>query len=67
MKPIRAGELPNPAPHNVMLHCEECDSTYSADKADYWNVPKNEVMTCGCTEEPLRLIRKRVILEDVKP
>lgn len=53
-----------PGPHPI-LYCAECGSEFSANKSDYFlSAGDDAVKHCG---KNMRLVRKRVIYEDVKP
>lgn len=64
---IKVGDLPDLAHHipGLSLYCESCDGFYSACRGDYWQLPKDHVMTC--CGEPMRLARKVTRLVDVNP
>jgi len=63
---ITVGQLQNqtgvPGPH-PSLHCDQCGNDYSANKSDYFMAPSDHPFTC--CGEPMRLVRRRVILEEV--
>jgi hypothetical protein len=42
-----------------ILHCDICDSEYSAHAGDYWDHPKDYVFTC--CGEPMSLVIKRKV------
>lgn len=62
---IRVRDLPTQPAPGVMLLCVECAATYSAAQGDYFTHAPDDVMVC-CGES-LRLVRRRVVLEDVEP
>ncbi len=45
------------------LYCTECGEHTSANPGDYWEADPETVITC--CGEPVRLVRRRVVLEDV--
>ena len=47
-----------------VLYCGECDSTYSANKGDYFMHPSSHVFEC-CGEK-MRLVRRVVLFEEVE-
>lgn len=72
---IRVKDLPAPRPgHDLpdgghveaqqpVLYCEWCGGEYSANPSDYFAAPPDRVLEC--CEEPLRLVLKRTVYEDV--
>jgi hypothetical protein len=69
-KPVTVGDLPDlvvqerghgPDP---FLFCEFCGAQYSAHAGDYWDRPKDQIMTC--CEEPMCLVVKQVKYVDWK-
>lgn len=51
-------------PCHPFLFCPDCGNEASANPADYWAVNRDTVFTC--CGEPMRLVRRRVIYEDVE-
>jgi hypothetical protein len=48
------------------LFCQNCSCSWSANKGDYFNLPKDHIFTCSECKEPLMLVRKRVVIEEVE-
>jgi hypothetical protein len=64
---IKVSDLKNQtgAHEYPFLYCSECDSHISANAGDYFLQPaEHEFYCCGVA---MRLMRKRVILEEVNP
>lgn len=57
---IRVRDLPQTPGPSVTLLCRGCTATFSAARSDYWSVPLDEVIECGCGT-PLDLVRKTVV------
>ncbi len=51
-------DLPETAPHGVMLHCNNCLEEYSATRGDYFMMDADEVPLCGGCDHPLELVEK---------
>lgn len=48
----------------IFMHCEICESRYSADSGDYWNLPDEHEFTC--CNEVMELVRETRQLIPVK-
>ncbi len=46
-----------------ILHCQICNSEYSANKGDYFPYAEDHVLTC--CEQPLELVVKKVVFVPV--
>ena len=60
--------LPNGAivePRRPILYCSSCGDEASADPGDYWNVRHDRPIICGNCGDPMRLVDKRTVYEDV--
>jgi hypothetical protein len=62
---VKVSDLKDKYDGNVMLYCECCSSECSATRGDYFQRPLDHTFTC--CGEPMRLVRKRVMYEDVLP
>lgn len=56
-----------PEVQGLILYCDGCWIEYSANRGDYFMYPDTKRVDCGYCEHPLRLVRKKVVFEDVKP
>lgn len=62
------GTLPIDATQRrLFLYCPLCAGEFSAHKGDYWLRDQSAAPICYQCEEPLRLMRRREMLEDVTP
>lgn len=61
---VRVCDLPDQPSWGVMLHCNRCGENYSAYCGDYFAAdPATILKCCG---RPMRLVRKRIVYEEVR-
>lgn len=56
-------QISNVGPH-PFLYCFQCNSSYSANKGDYFMHPSDHIFTC-CGEN-MKLCTSRVVFEEVE-
>lgn len=46
-----------------VLHCSSCDSIFSGNAGDYWDLPKNYIFCCSNCEVEMELVKRRVTIK----
>lgn len=49
----------------VRLYCSECDNSWSAAQGDYFFESTDSILRCETCAQPLRLVRRRCMMEDI--
>lgn len=74
---MRYRDLPAPRPdrvlkngtrilaHQPILYCYGCGGEFSATPGDYWQYPRDAEIECGECGDPLSLVVKRTVYEEV--
>lgn len=45
-----------------ILHCLNCNSEFSGNAGDYWDLPDNHIFTCGECGGKMKLITKNTTI-----
>lgn len=49
-----------------ILYCPECNSEWSGNSGDYFNVPDDYVFICNACKCELKLVRKKVTIKYIR-